>query len=50
MPDAEALSMAVRGDGGMMALIKAAPDRDVEIVTSALTTIQAWDPQVGRAA
>ncbi|MEV2225142.1 DNA-binding protein [Nocardia vinacea] len=31
----------------MMALIKAAPQRDIEIITSALTTLEAWDPRIG---
>ena len=46
--DSEALSKAVRGDVGMRALVKAAADRDMAVVTSALTTIEAWDPRVGK--
>jgi hypothetical protein len=43
--DSEALSKAVRGDREMAALIKTAPRLDVPIVTSALTTLEAWDPR-----
>lgn len=43
--DSEALSKAVRGDREIMALVKAAPRLDIGIVTSALTTIEAWNPQ-----
>jgi hypothetical protein len=44
--DSEALSKAVQGDREMAALIKTAPRLDVPIVTSALTTLEAWDPRV----
>ncbi|WP_432249129.1 hypothetical protein ACRAR1_17660 [Streptomyces sanyensis] len=43
--DSEALSKAVRGDREMAALIKTAPRLDIPIVTSALTTLEAWDPR-----
>ncbi|MEE1938424.1 hypothetical protein V1L54_03175 [Streptomyces sp. TRM 70361] len=43
--DSEALSKAVQGDREMAALIKAAPRLDIPIVTSALTTLEAWDPR-----
>ncbi|WP_228390244.1 hypothetical protein [Streptomyces smaragdinus] len=39
------MSKTVRGDSEMAALVKAAPRRDVPIVTSALTTLEAWDPR-----
>jgi hypothetical protein len=45
--DCEALSKAVRGDRDITALIKVAPQLDVPIVTSALTTLEAWDPREG---
>jgi hypothetical protein len=45
--DSEALSKAVRGDREVRAIIKAAPQLDITIVTSALTTIEAWNPQEG---
>ena len=31
----------------MMALVKAAPRLDIAVVTSALTTLEAWNPQLG---
>lgn len=43
--DSEALSKAVRGDREMAALVKAAPQLDIPVVTSALTTLEAWDPR-----
>ncbi|CAL9306263.1 hypothetical protein [Streptomyces sp. SudanB25_2051] len=43
--DSEALSKAVQGDREMAALIKTAPRMDIPIVTSALTTLEAWDPR-----
>ncbi|MBH5335256.1 hypothetical protein IHE55_10825 [Streptomyces pactum] len=43
--DSEALSKAVHGDREMAALIKMAPRLDIPIVTSALTTLEAWDPR-----
>lgn len=43
--DSEALSKAVHGDREMAALIKTAPRLDITIVTSALTTVEAWDPR-----
>ena len=43
--DSEALSKAVQGDREMAALIKTAPRLDIPIVTSALTTLEAWDPR-----
>ncbi|MFR9673570.1 hypothetical protein [Streptomyces sp. TR02-1] len=43
--DCEALSKAVQGDREMAALIKTAPRLDIPIVTSALTTLEAWDPR-----
>lgn len=45
MFDSEALSKAVRGDREMAALVKAAPQLDIPVVTSALTTLEAWDPR-----
>ncbi|MEU0600137.1 hypothetical protein ABZ484_18120 [Streptomyces sp. NPDC006393] len=42
--DSEALSKAVHGDREMTALIKTAPRLDIPITTSALTTLEAWDP------
>ncbi|MFF3644036.1 hypothetical protein [Streptomyces sp. NPDC002564] len=43
--DSEALSKAVQGDREVTALIKATPRLDIPIVTSALTTLEAWDPR-----
>ncbi|WP_101258737.1 hypothetical protein [Streptomyces barkulensis] len=43
--DSEALSKAVQGDREMAALIKTAPRLDIPVVTSALTTLEAWDPR-----
>jgi hypothetical protein len=43
--DSEALSKAVQGDREMTALIKTAPRLDIPIVTSALTTLEAWNPR-----
>jgi hypothetical protein len=43
--DSEALSKAVRGSQEVVALIKAAPRLDIPVVTSALTTLEAWDPR-----
>jgi hypothetical protein len=43
--DSEALSKAVQGDREMAALIKTAPRLDIPIVTSALTTLEAWAPR-----
>ncbi|MBU7598440.1 hypothetical protein JGS22_012650 [Streptomyces sp. P38-E01] len=43
--DAETLSKAVQGDREMAALIKTTPRLDIPIVTSALTTLEAWDPR-----
>ncbi|NUP43760.1 MAG: hypothetical protein HOY76_43740 [Streptomyces sp.] len=45
--DCEALSKAVRGDREVVALVKAAPRMDIPVVTSALTTLEAWDPREG---
>ncbi|MEV6261836.1 hypothetical protein AB0M42_13940 [Streptomyces sp. NPDC051784] len=45
--DAQALSKTVQGDRQMAALIKAAPRLDIAVVTSALTTLEAWNPQQG---
>lgn len=39
--------MTVQGDRRMMALVKAAPRLDIAVVTSALTTLEAWNPQQG---
>ncbi|MGY1456650.1 hypothetical protein [Streptomyces sp. SS8] len=41
----EALPKAVQGDRETAALIKTAPRLDIPIVTSALTTLEAWDPR-----
>ncbi|MFJ5777679.1 hypothetical protein [Streptomyces sp. NPDC093094] len=43
--DSEALSKTIQGDREMVALIKAAPRLDIPVVTSALTTLEAWDPR-----
>jgi PIN domain len=43
--DSQALSKAVQGDREMAALIKAAPRLDIPIITSALTTLEAWNPR-----
>lgn len=43
--DSEALSKAVHGDRAMAALIKTAPRLDTPVVTSALTTLEAWNPR-----
>ncbi|MEU6325037.1 hypothetical protein [Streptomyces sp. NPDC047009] len=43
--DSEALSKAVQGNREMAALIKTAPRFDIPIVTSGLTTLEAWDPR-----
>ncbi|MDH6226483.1 hypothetical protein [Streptomyces sp. MJP52] len=45
--DCEALSKAVHGNREVTALIKAAPQLDIPIITSALTTLEAWDPREG---
>ncbi|GHF04231.1 hypothetical protein [Streptomyces fumanus] len=44
MFDCEALSKAVQGDREMTALVKAAPRLDIPIITSSLTTLEAWNP------
>jgi hypothetical protein len=43
--DSEALSKAVQGDREMAALIKTAPRLDIPVITSALTTLEAWNPR-----
>ena len=45
MFDSEALAKAVQGDREIAALIKTAPQLDIPIVTSALTTLEAWNPR-----
>lgn len=45
--DCEALSLAVRGDRGVRAMIRRSPDRGMRVVTSSLTTLEAWDPRKG---
>jgi len=45
--DSEALAKAVQGDREIAALIKTAPQLDIPIVTSALTTLEAWNPRDG---
>ncbi|MEU1214972.1 hypothetical protein ACFYSH_22875 [Streptomyces sp. NPDC005791] len=45
--DSQALSKTVQGDRQMTALVKAAPRLDIAVVTSALTTLEAWNPQLG---
>lgn len=45
--DCEALSRAVRGDEVLSAYVKAAAHSDVRVVTSGLTTLEAWDPKAG---
>ncbi|MFD4407886.1 hypothetical protein ACFWPH_34525 [Nocardia sp. NPDC058499] len=47
MFDSEALAKAVQGDREIAALIKTAPQLDIPIVTSALTTLEAWNPRDG---
>jgi hypothetical protein len=43
--DCEALSKTVQGDRELAALIKAAPQLDVTVLTSALTRLEAWNPR-----
>jgi hypothetical protein len=43
--DCEALSKLVRGDRELVALVKAAPSLDIPVMTSALTTLEAWNPR-----
>lgn len=45
--DCQALSLAVRGDRGVRALIRLSPGRGMRVVTSSLTTLEAWDPRKG---
>ncbi|MFD8980694.1 hypothetical protein [Streptomyces sp. NPDC059564] len=47
MFDSEALSKAARGDETVAMFVKAAARNDVQVVTSALTTLEAWDPKAG---
>ncbi|MEU0049363.1 PIN domain-containing protein [Streptomyces sp. NPDC006309] len=41
----EALAKAVHGDRERAALVKTAPRLGIPVVTSALTTLEAWDPR-----
>jgi hypothetical protein len=43
--DSEALSRMVEGDRRFRALIQAAPKLDIAVVTSAMTTLEAWNPR-----
>ncbi|MFI5619489.1 hypothetical protein [Streptomyces sp. NPDC051567] len=45
--DCEALSKAVRGDRAVLALLAEARTCGISVVTSALTTLEAWDPRSG---
>ncbi|MEU6867804.1 hypothetical protein ABZ924_31995 [Streptomyces sp. NPDC046876] len=45
--DCEALSKAARGDRTVRAMIRRSPNREMRVVTSALTTLEAWDPRAG---
>ncbi|MBC9727526.1 PIN domain-containing protein [Streptomyces sp. TRM68367] len=45
--DSEALSRAVRGDKELKQIIKIAPELGIRIATSALTTLEAFDPRRG---
>ncbi|MER5761003.1 hypothetical protein ACFRJ1_33385 [Streptomyces sp. NPDC056773] len=47
--DSEALSKAVRGDRAVLGLVNKAWERKVPVVTSGLTTLEAWDPRPGKA-
>ncbi|WP_308344587.1 hypothetical protein [Streptomyces sp. ISL-94] len=47
MLDCEALSLAVRGDHDVRAMIRRSPNRHMRVVTSSLTTLEAWDPRAG---
>ncbi|MCX4779198.1 hypothetical protein [Streptomyces sp. NBC_01264] len=46
--DSEVLSKAVRGDRAIVGLVNKAWDRKVPVVTSGLTTLEAWDPRPGK--
>lgn len=45
--DSEALSKAARGDREVRGMIRRSPNRDMRVVTSSLTTLEAWDPRAG---
>lgn len=45
--DSEALSRTVRGDQELKQIIKIAPELGIRIATSALTTLEAFDPRRG---
>ncbi|MFJ8213924.1 hypothetical protein [Streptomyces sp. NPDC096033] len=45
--DSEALSKAARGDREVRGMIRRAPNREMRVVTSSLTTLEAWDPRAG---
>lgn len=47
--DSEALSKAVRGDRAVVGLVNKAWERKAPVVTSGLTTLEAWDPRPGKA-
>ncbi|WP_407838582.1 hypothetical protein ACE1OC_23000 [Streptomyces sp. DSM 116496] len=47
--DSEALSRAVRGDRAFLGLVNKAWERRAPVVTSGLTTLEAWDPRPGKA-
>ncbi|MFD5511160.1 type II toxin-antitoxin system VapC family toxin [Streptomyces sp. NPDC059761] len=45
--DSEALSKAARGDHEVRGMIRRAPNHNMRVVTSSLTTLEAWDPRAG---
>ncbi|MCJ0875844.1 hypothetical protein [Streptomyces sp. AP-93] len=45
--DSEALSKAARGDREVRGMIRRAPNREMRVVTSSLTPLEAWDPRAG---
>lgn len=47
--DSETLSKAVRGDRAVVGLVNKAWERKAPVVTSGLTTLEAWDPRPGKA-
>ncbi|MEU3772257.1 PIN domain-containing protein [Streptomyces sp. NPDC032472] len=46
--DCEALSKASRGDETVALFVKAASLNGIQVVTSALTVLEAWDPRAGK--
>jgi predicted nucleic acid-binding protein len=45
--DCQALSLTVQGDKELKQLVRVAPELGIRIVTSALTTLEAFDPRAG---